>query len=830
MPNPTLEGFRVFALGVPLEIRPAIEAQFSKAVINFITVQRPISDFHARISANQKRAIITWDEPTAPILEYAKNTDTPIYRANENRSKRSNNIVGLDLLDPDLALMAFAKPEPALPTEDADFSDIVDRIKLVNNAHPTANLPFRGSDAVTPEDITVVFGVRLHALNPWIVDRIEFFSNYYNPLPKVVVVDFGSELEYSEKIEAACQKGGFVYHYVDDRGIFSLSSARNAGFEVSDTPLVFFNDPDFFFPSDFFADLSKKASELSAVTNIDVVLMCPAYHLTEKSTQTFSAMPDNREKSSFLRQIAYTSIYSEFGNDFEFIAPYSNVFLINRTLYSLCGGYDSRFRGHGSEDFEFFCRLSAFAGGIPTPPKVMSDMGGPLKAEFFNVKKYEGFRALNTVICLPAEMEGLKAFHLYHPTPKNDSWRENNDWKRDRLRETMGAYETEKHKVLNVDSLSRTKRVLCVCLHKDHWGYFAPLRILGYELVPMFDDSVAEIEEATRKIQFGEVDAFAIFNPYMTSYMKVRGLYYLARKTVKMIIVERGALPNTIYYAGDVAYAETEYTSREFEAFLPSENDLARAGHYMNDLTAGSSTLERNHSYAFTSRKYSPLRSSDRQICFVPLQLDDDMAVTMFVRDAQRYPDFVMSIERVAAENPDIIFLVKPHPLSKLNTAFKSPNIILAEREDNIHCLIDLSTFVVCYNSGVGLLALAHGKTVISVGNAYFFHGDTGRFSDSFEAAISDYISGKAKPPEPSHTRRLFSWLLDKKYSFFSAEDDVREFDTRKAHSYKNIIVSKIRLDDESANLGRLSASNRFSPKSFGFALLNYGATAEQKK
>ena len=161
---------------------------------------------------------------------------------------------------------------------------------------------------------------------------------------------------------------------------------------------------------------------------------------------------------------------------------------MNAKLFSLVGGYHESFRGHGSEDFEFFVRLACHAKIHPLPEAVIEDKFGPTKRDFFSVKGYQGFRRLNEALAMPSELMGLKAFHLFHPTGMQSDWRESNDWRRDRFRAVVGGYIDAHHHLLKIDFIDRPRTALCICRHPEHFGYFSPLRLFGYKLTPVFDD------------------------------------------------------------------------------------------------------------------------------------------------------------------------------------------------------------------------------------------------------------------------------------------------------------------------------------------------------
>src|SRR5690606_29907765 len=171
---------------------------------------------------------------------------------------------------------------------------------------------------------------------------------------------------------------------------------------------------------------------------------------------------------------------------------------------------------------------------------------------------------------------------------------------------------------------------------------------------------------------------------YMKSHSAFYPLFLLAKELgIKTIVVERGALPGTIYYSSDVSYTAEEFSDAAFFAYLPTEKDKAQAIEIIDRLRKGGDLLEQAEPYSDTQRKYSTLTGLNRFKCLIPLQLDDDMAVTKHVRKSQPYSDFVESITEVCAANPDIIFIIKAHPLSKKALNAVPENIILADRRDN---------------------------------------------------------------------------------------------------------------------------------------------------
>ncbi len=653
----------------------------------------------------------------------------------------------------------------------------------------------RPDNPITYRDITAVIGLRAHKDNPWVLERLRALSGYYEPQPPILVVDFGSDGDFRAAVEESCQQQGLEYVHVPDYDTYSASMCHNACLPHIDTKLLFFMDIDFVGVQSLFADLVRVANAASMQTIFDVVIDLPAYHIGKDKTEDLERYSDSQRKSAKLDKIGFSAQNSEFGSLVEFIAPYSNIMLMTKKYFDLSGGYHPIFRGHGSEDFEFLVRTAGYSGVHKSPSDLSDPRHGPGKWDFWRHKSYRGFRSLNQLVSARAERAGLKIYHRWHPTPQNTEWRKENDWRRQKLTKAFNAYEGDPSQLITIDGHSRGKKAICICKHKDHWGYFLPLRLHGYDLIPFFDDKPKSIGQISDLMDNGDVDALAIFNPYMKSHSQFFRIFEKARsKGLKTIVVERGALPNTIYYSNDVSYAPNSFTDQELGDIKLSDQELTATRNYLASLKRGDHLLEDATSRELTAQKYQDFIPEDKIKIFIPLQLDDDMAVTKFVRDAQNYASFAESISEVAAGTNDAIFILKPHPLSKNDISDLPNNVIIADRSDNVHELIELCDAVVCYNSGVGLLAACHEKPIVTVGNAYYNVKGLGHFADSLQDAVS-LVKRNCEAPSSEIVEEIVGKYLFHKYSWFSADDDIQDFKHRKAHGYRNIRVSRSVID-----------------------------------
>lgn len=641
---------------------------------------------------------------------------------------------------------------------------------------------------ITYKDITYCLCIRVSEITPWILERLEFCLSYYCPQPKINVVDFGSEKEFAEKIKKICEKYKANYIYEHDKEEFSLAKARNIAVNYVDTKYFLLSDIDFVFDKNIFGNLAKDAERLKMHLYPKRFLTMPICHLEENQTKRFW---NSKDKENILRELDFFITKANYGKDIEFYTAYSNVFFMSKDLFSLIGGYCDRFRGHGSEDFDLMLRLGLICSDVPKPENLNKDFYGPLKDSFWEDKNYSGFRRYIEAVMFNNESLGYKAYHLWHPKPKAKGyWTHNNDWKREKFNEVISAYIAKEEKVLEADYLVKDKNCLCLMNDYKSWRYFLPLKYLGYNLKVLSRNNLEEIVEGYKLISEGKVDLVCIFNPYMKSHKKYKDLFDFAKKNgVEVLVIERGGLPNSIYYAPQVSYNDSDFNNIKILEKKLDQHDAALTEEYISSLVTGNATLESMESYEITISKPSIELLKFKKSIFVPLQLEDDMAVNFFNEGYLKYNSFLEKLEEIIIENKHINFVIKPHPLDKKVNQFNYDNVTNLNSE-NIHAIIDSVDAILLYNSGVGLLALAHNKPVYTVGNAYYsFNGALTKKINSLDVIVQDLDNNNLFKLNKDKTLRLFNWLIKEKYSWFTARDVIKEFNNRKSHAYDFINV-----------------------------------------
>ena len=89
--------------------------------------------------------------------------------------------------------------------------------------------------------------------------------------------------------------------------------------------------------------------------------------------------------------------------------------------------------------------------------------------------------------------------------------------------------------------------------------------------------------------------------------------------------------------------------------------------------------------------------------------------------------------------------------------------------------------------------------------------------ADDIDEAV-DLAMHAPRAPTFAEVVKLCAWFIHKKYSFFSADDDIREVAGRRVHGYRNVAITHFRWSEYDISLTRLRDTIRFSERSYGAA------------
>ena len=613
-------------------------------------------------------------------------------------------------------------------------------------------------------DVTVVVTVRAHHGNPWVTERLALLGASYEPRPDVVVLDLGSVGEHREGLERTAEAQGLRYRHVADDGTYSAARAHNLGFREVRTELVFFTDVDCVGPRDLFARLVEAANDLGMLGRADQMLNLPVYHLAPKTTETVLSETDAEARSRVLRRLAVDGAFADFGTSVEYVAPYSNIFLCHRDFFSLTGGYDERFRGHGSEDFEYLLRFAKIAGGLPMPEELTADVYGPLKADFFRAKTFRGFRRQLELLALPAELAGLRTFHLAHPKPARDEsgWYERHDWRRERFTPAVDRWASDPRGLLECDWLPREKTALALVAPDDDVGPFLALRLAGYGVVR------AETAGETG----ARADAVVISGQSHRGRSELREAFDDAvRAGVRGMIIASGPLPDAVNYE-----IGARAGSAPSDGFTGEQLAIARA--YRRALAAGEAQRPDQEEPAATRARLASPAPGEGRRCLVAPSARDALSA------------------QIARETGVQVVLI--------GGSATGDHVLALPSDANLHAVLDAVDVVVCADRATIVAALAHGKPTIALGgDVTIAELPLALRAETAEDALR--LAGSAHAPDADEARldRVFASLLFHECSFFAG-----------GHVYR------LRLDDADVRWTLASVDRPLGEKSYVAARL----------
>jgi predicted glycosyltransferase involved in capsule biosynthesis len=432
-------------------------------------------------------------------------------------------------------------------------------------------------------DITVVMGVRLHAKNPWVIERLSDLAGYYQPAPRVLIVDFGSAEPFRAQLAEVCRTAGFELLVVDEAGLFSPARARNLGAASVRTELVFFSDVDCTGERSLFARLIEFANAMDMGARFDLLIDLPVYHLSKQTTAAIAMASTADERSRALGKVLAQGPLSAPQALVEYVDPQSNFFLIRRDFFDYSGGFNESFRGHGSEDFEFLLRLAASSLQYPIPDDIGADGVLPGSPAFYGQKAYAGFRRMFELMCEPAQLAGLRIAHLHHERRRDDTgWYEQNDWSRQRFSAAVLTFLRDRAELLHHDWLPREHSALVLIDEPTDVDLFLPLRLAGFRLLGARMDAEG-LSRARALLEGRKVQSVFVRESTLAQHGELAELLAMARTHgLAVTTIERGVLPESLHFAGDDSQQGAAPRTLSEDAF--TANQLAVADAYLEKL------------------------------------------------------------------------------------------------------------------------------------------------------------------------------------------------------------------------------------------------------
>lgn len=199
--------------------------------------------------------------------------------------------------------------------------------------------------------------------------------------------------------------------------------------------------------------------------------------------------------------------------------------------------------------------------------------------------------------------------------------------------------------------------------------------------------------------------------------------------------VERASLPNMSMIDPNGMLADsTSYDGKRWNHPLNDEQHNAVTA-YVKGHCSSECSLEKQCSLRMNKDAFmNTVGRKWKQIVFVPLQHGTDTTILMWSRWVQSVENFVKMIYILANHHPEILFVMKPHPVSKDKTIPLIPNVFNAINLHYKDCLAYCDK-VYTINSGVGLQAMMWGKPTYVFGQSHYSFKDINKSIDDSDQA-----------------------------------------------------------------------------------------------
>lgn len=600
--------------------------------------------------------------------------------------------------------------------------------------------------------LTVIIPLRVSAQRLDTIDRLSF-STLDGKRPGEVgflVIDDGSPASMIDPIRQRCDEFGFGYVRLDTEWRqFSVGRCRNYGAMHAKSKYILFQDVDLMPYGGFYFDLCREINVQNLDDNVRDFLMIPYVFLTARATADFVKCHPTLRRQQFLQHSM------ENNHDIvEKISTGTSATVYNREYFLTRGGNDPDFEGWGFEDLEFNTRCIRLANRFPLPRSWSLD-----KANFFTITEFKGWKAVYRLFGDQMFGKGIALFHAWHEVDAQDDYMSRRNVNQNIFNTKIVEFAKNGTEPEPLPSKCEGHTLL---FRNNVYVYHREIRPKLGELILESENRMGNEAGLLDYIQKRGISRVMFHNPYATERMIM--LYEACRRhEVPLIVAERGALPNSLFFDHSGFLADgTSYHAERWDRPI-SDNRRAEVLRYVAQESSSDDALEAqgNRLRAHGARKKLGLAANER-VLFVPLQRPGDSATRFFAGPIGCYDGFIRLLRAVATRLPDDwVLVVKKHPLED-----RCPEIEGARAAHNFHVkdLLELCDWVITLNSGTGLLAMLWGKPVMYAGRAFYGHPEINQpvtnADDVVRWLLSDFT------PDREKIIRFISYLLHDFYSF----------------------------------------------------------------
>lgn len=629
-----------------------------------------------------------------------------------------------------------------------------------------------------------------------VCERILIRSEY--KLPKGVnylIVDYGSEKEESEKIRNICESNKFKYLYIDARNsLWNASKARNAALLHSEADYVLFEDVDLVSDYDFYHKIKKQIYTL-LVQKKWPFFAVPVAYLSEEASLDLMSPLDEYEYDLFTTEI-FDSNHSDI---IDFYAPASSLLVCRRDKAIFVGGYDESFEGWGFEDSDFWVKL-------------LRDIDIEKPKDFYNLDtrpynnqvEWRGWRTLFRIFADVCAQKGIYSFHKWHPIAEHRS---------DYIR-------AKNHKIFLKNSINYSKNnyaltplwnqnketTLFLGRNPHSFNEYVFKKFDNPLLIEEKDFVVNDIDDVILKYNITNV---VFNNPY--GNIKRLAIYEAFReRNIKCFVVERGALPGSIYIDQGGFCAESKsylnFVNHDF-----SEENYLKTVDYVNELKTKGASLEPQSGMIGSDNLKREVFGSTKgyKVLFIAFQSPSDTTTNFFCNQVGTYDNFVNQVMMLSVllEDTEWKIIYKNHPLSL--SKVEVPGAINVDKY-HIGDILEACDSVALINSGVGVLAAAYGKPVYCFGQA-FYQFEPLSYNVHDAKGLVKLLINNNEQFNKELSLKFISFLINDFYSFATWTREERNHTKEaKLSISKDIKYTEIRIWDDSKVYEVFAENGRF--------------------
>lgn len=615
-------------------------------------------------------------------------------------------------------------------------------------------------------------------------------------LYEIVVVDYGTGRDGARLIAAICAEYSHVRLVRVDSAsdLFSIGVARDIGVQHARTPVIMFNDIDFYGPEEMYRRIHSEVKSRGMATNIYEFFCIPVMWLTEEGMPELGQIIDAGDGDRFIYRY-HSAVVEKDSNCVDTIAYGSSAIVANRFNYLALGGHNRRFAGHGAEDYDLLHRLATHFPRGPRTGNYYTDVKSN------KVDKYEGFRAFFATYGIDVFQRGIFLVHMWHPKRSMPGYfqsRRNFSL----LGVLMAEYDRSGRQPKPLPDLQSDEKTLVLVdpTARVAKSFRYALPAMGnFIMVPEknFPDAESLISYFTR----GEYTRIGFLNPYgnghrLSLYMAVRN------QGIPYWTFDRGALPESWFFDQNGFNADSKtYDQKNWDIPL-SDAEVADVHEKCRELRVSDNTLEENGTRSGAELLREMFGLGERKVIFVPLQRPSDTVMRYFADPVGNMENFAEWVSHIA-ENLDPAewaVVVKKHPLE--SELPEMGNVYVAPADCHIHDLLELADKVMLVNSGTGVLSMVFGKPVIYCGDPFYKISGVNYAASTQAEALQ--LAGQDLAMDRDKADRFLHYLWNKVYSFGPASyDSIAKQDGSSLSIVTKILFRQLRgLSDRPITLG----------------------------